>query len=69
MNSVLNILKGIENDTQRRDSLHAIINGLPDPNYATLRALVLVSRYFRVLRSSADTSRVAFESGPRTFKQ
>ncbi|KUL83927.1 hypothetical protein ZTR_06837 [Talaromyces verruculosus] len=31
----------IENDTQRRDSLHAIINGLPDPNYATLRALVL----------------------------
>lgn len=34
---------GIENDIQRRDSLHAIINGLPDPNYATLRALVLVS--------------------------
>ncbi|EEA19600.1 Rho GTPase-activating protein [Talaromyces marneffei ATCC 18224] len=31
----------IENDGQRRDSLHAIINGLPDPNYATLRALVL----------------------------
>lgn len=31
----------IENDTQRRDSLHAVINGLPDPNYATLRALVL----------------------------
>jgi hypothetical protein len=30
-------------DTMRRDSLHAIINGLPDPNYATLRALILVS--------------------------
>lgn len=25
----------------RRDSLHAIINSLPDPNYATLRALML----------------------------
>lgn len=25
----------------RRDSLHAIINSLPDPNYATLRALAL----------------------------
>lgn len=27
--------------TVRRDSLHAVINDLPDPNYATLRALVL----------------------------
>jgi Rho GTPase-activating protein RGD1 len=25
----------------RRDSLHAIINSLPDPNYATLRTLTL----------------------------
>lgn len=31
----------IEDDTVRRDSIHAIINALPDPNYATLRALVL----------------------------
>ncbi|KAL1995501.1 hypothetical protein VTN49DRAFT_1688 [Thermomyces lanuginosus] len=31
----------IDNAIQRRDSLHAIINGLPDPNYATLRALIL----------------------------
>lgn len=31
----------IEDDTVRRDSLHAVINALPDPNYATLRALVL----------------------------
>lgn len=30
-----------DDDTVRRDSLHAIINGLPDPNYATLRALTL----------------------------
>ena len=28
-----------DDDIVRRDSLHAIINGLPDPNYATLRAL------------------------------
>jgi len=33
----------IEDDTIRRDTLHAIINGLPDANYATLRTLVLVS--------------------------
>ncbi|KAH8703849.1 putative Rho GTPase activator [Talaromyces proteolyticus] len=31
----------VDNQDQRRDTLHAIINGLPDPNYATLRALVL----------------------------
>lgn len=30
-----------DDDTQRRDSIHAIINALPDPNYATLRALCL----------------------------
>ena len=30
-----------EDDTIRRDSLHAIINALPDPNYATLRAITL----------------------------
>ena len=30
-----------DDDTLRRDSLHAIINDLPDPNYATLRALTL----------------------------
>jgi hypothetical protein len=31
----------IPDDLIRRDSLHAIINALPDPNYATLRAVVL----------------------------
>lgn len=30
-----------DDDTVRRDSLHAVINDLPDPNYATLRALIL----------------------------
>lgn len=33
----------IDDDVVRRDTLHAIINGMPDANYATLRALVLVS--------------------------
>ncbi|KAK5163333.1 Rho GTPase-activating protein [Saxophila tyrrhenica] len=31
----------IEDPEQRRDALHQNINDLPDPNYATLRALVL----------------------------
>lgn len=31
----------VENDEMRRDALHQGINDLPDPNYATLRALVL----------------------------
>ncbi|MCJ1473426.1 hypothetical protein MMC13_002077 [Lambiella insularis] len=31
----------IDDDIARRDSLHATINSLPDPNYATLRALTL----------------------------
>jgi len=37
----LTLYTGLEDDTVRRDSLHALVNGLPDPNYATLRALVL----------------------------
>ena len=36
------MLLGIEDDVQRRDSLHALVNNLPDAHYATLRALVLV---------------------------
>ena len=32
----------IDDDIVRRDTVHAIINSLPDSNYATLRALVLV---------------------------
>ncbi|OCK77044.1 RhoGAP-domain-containing protein [Lepidopterella palustris CBS 459.81] len=42
----------IEDDTTRRDSMHAIINGLPDPNYATLRALIL--HLHRVVQHSMD---------------
>lgn len=34
----------------RRDSLHAIINSLPDPNYATLRAMTL--HLYRVMDNS-----------------
>lgn len=43
----------IEDDTLRRDTLHAIINGLPDPNYATLRALTL--HLHRVMEQSHVT--------------
>lgn len=32
----------IENDVNRRCTIHEIINRLPDPNYATFRALTLV---------------------------
>lgn len=31
----------MEEDTVRRDSIHALVNALPDPNYATLRVLAL----------------------------
>ena len=42
---------GVEDEVVRRDSLHAVINSLPDPNYATLRALTLVCiKSFRVFR-------------------
>ncbi|KAG5944024.1 hypothetical protein E4U53_006961 [Claviceps sorghi] len=39
-----------EDDNVRRDSLHAIINSLPDPNYATLRAMTL--HLYRVMDNS-----------------
>ena len=44
-----------EDDVVRRDSLHAIINSLPDPNYATLRALTL--HLYRVM-DNAGTNRM-----------
>ncbi|KAJ5930662.1 hypothetical protein N7466_006155 [Penicillium verhagenii] len=31
----------VDEDTQRRDQLHALINNLPDAHYATLRAVIL----------------------------
>ena len=50
----------------RRDSLHAIINALPDPNYATLRALVL--HLNRVVENSAvnrmNSQNLAIVFGP-----
>ncbi|KAL3955048.1 hypothetical protein ACCO45_010611 [Purpureocillium lilacinum] len=51
----INKLKGMfdaekEDDIVRRDSLHAIINALPDPNYATLRAMTL--HLYRVMDNS-----------------
>lgn len=35
----------IEDLVVRRDSIHAVINSLPDPNYATLRVLILVGLF------------------------
>ncbi|KAI9740113.1 MAG: hypothetical protein M1818_004864 [Claussenomyces sp. TS43310] len=56
----------IEDDTVRRDALHAIINSLPDPNYATLRALTL--HLNRVQENSAanrmSASNLAIVFGP-----
>lgn len=43
---------GNEDDIVRRDSMHAIINSLPDPNYATLRALAL--HLHRVIDNSSS---------------
>jgi len=40
-----------DDDVIRRDSLHATINNLPDPNYATLRALML--HLHRVVENSS----------------
>lgn len=42
-----------DDDIVRRDSMHAIINELPDPNYATLRALTL--HLHRVMDNSSVT--------------
>jgi hypothetical protein len=64
-------LAGVDNEGQRRDSLHAIINGLPDPNYATLRALVLVSfliLFFLILLLSVLTY-AASQPGPGALDQ
>lgn len=48
-----------EDDVVRRDSLHAIINSLPDPNYATLRALTL--HLYRVM-DNAGTNRMSSQN-------
>lgn len=50
----------------RRDSLHAIINSLPDPNYATLRALTLhLNRVTENANSNRmNASNIAIVFGP-----
>ncbi|KAF1980921.1 RhoGAP-domain-containing protein [Aulographum hederae CBS 113979] len=54
----------VEDETIRRDSVHAIINALPDPNYATLRALVLhlnrVAEHFQTNRMSTSNLAICF---------
>ncbi|KAI1295752.1 hypothetical protein F5Y03DRAFT_399228 [Xylaria venustula] len=55
-----------DDDIVRRDSMHAIINGLPDPNYATLRALAL--HLYRVMENSTvnrmNSQNLAIVFGP-----
>lgn len=55
-----------DDDIVRRDSLHAIINNLPDPNYATLRALTL--HLHRVMENAAtnrmNSQNLAIVFGP-----
>ncbi|KAI2780270.1 RhoGAP-domain-containing protein [Daldinia loculata] len=61
-------IEAAKNDDEvvRRDSLHAIINALPDPNYATLRALTL--HLHRVIEHSAvnrmNSQNLAIVFGP-----
>jgi Rho GTPase-activating protein RGD1 len=45
----------IDDDNVRRDSLHAAINDLPDPNYATLRILAL---HLQRVASHSDKNRM-----------
>ncbi|PSS03233.1 hypothetical protein BD289DRAFT_478703 [Coniella lustricola] len=55
-----------DDEIVRRDSLHATINNLPDPNYATLRALML--HLNRVVENSSSnrmtTQNLAIVFGP-----
>jgi len=46
----------IDDDTMRRDSMHALINALPDPNYATLRALML---HLRRVDQASEVNRMS----------
>ncbi|ETN45622.1 uncharacterized protein HMPREF1541_09454 [Cyphellophora europaea CBS 101466] len=45
----------IDSEDVRRDSLHAIINNMPDPNYATLRVLAL---HLRRVAQRSDKNRM-----------
>ncbi|KAF2625946.1 RhoGAP-domain-containing protein [Macroventuria anomochaeta] len=46
----------VDDDTMRRDSMHALINALPDPNYATLRALAL---HLHRVQQSSEVNRMS----------
>jgi len=46
----------IDDDIVRRDTLHAVINGLPDANYATMRALVL---HLNRVQEHSNTNRMS----------
>ncbi|KAH3986713.1 hypothetical protein HBH98_025830 [Parastagonospora nodorum] len=46
----------IDDDTMRRDSMHALINALPDPNYATLRATIL---HMHRVQQSSEVNRMS----------
>ncbi|KAL5337556.1 hypothetical protein BJX70DRAFT_369120 [Aspergillus crustosus] len=54
----------LDDDIQRRDSLHAIINGLPDAHYATMRALILhlnkVQEHYTQNRMNAGNIAICF---------
>lgn len=47
--------------------MHATINSLPDPNYATLRALTLVSLSFPTKSQDRMLTRIAPEPSTRTL--
>jgi hypothetical protein len=53
-----------DDDTIRRDALHATINSLPDPNYATLRTIILhlnrVSQHSAQNRMTANNLAIVF---------
>jgi Rho GTPase-activating protein RGD1 len=69
-NSFLTAAK-IDDDIVRRDSLHAIVNDLPDPNYATLRQLAL--HLHKIAEHSAQNrmtpSNLAIVFGPTLMRQ
>ncbi|KAJ6157331.1 hypothetical protein N7470_004923, partial [Penicillium chermesinum] len=54
----------IEDDIQRRDSMHALINNLPDAHYATLRAIILhlhkVQEHYTQNRMNAGNLAICF---------
>lgn len=54
----------IDDDIQRRDSLHALVNNLPDAHYATLRALILhlnkIQEHYTQNRMNAGNIAICF---------